>query len=504
MIATRGRRLSKARVALALVVTAGAGYVSVDRVAGAIGDDHEPTTAVTHGSWFAPYVDVTIEPGTPFEDPAVAPVDDVVLSFVVADPEQPCRPSWGAAYSLDEAATHLELDRRIERVRLRGGDVVVSFGGAANDELAVACDDVDALTDAYADVVERYDLTAVDLDVEGAALADAAADGRRAEALAAVQAERDLEVWLTLPSDPRGLPTDAVATLEATLAGGVDLAGVNLMTMDFGESRDPSQSMVEATTAALDAAHGQLGIAYGEAGTPLGDAEVWARLGATPMLGQNDTPADRFELGDAEALVDLARDRGLGRLSVWSLNRDQPCGPNATGAASPLCSGTDAAAGAFTTTFAEVGGRVDGHEPTPVDPLVGGRATAVVDDPATSPHPIWEGDEAYVAGERTVWHRNVYEAKWWNEGQMPDAPVSDEWETPWRLVGPVLPGDHPPVVELLPEGTHPAWEPGVVYHAGDLVQLDGIGYRARWWTQGEAPDADARDAHAHGWEVLSD
>jgi chitinase len=33
-------------------------------------------------------------------------------------------------------------------------------------------------------------------------------------------------------------------------------------------------------------------------------------------------------------------------------------------------------------------------------------AAGTVDDPATSPYPIWNSESAYVADERVVWHRN--------------------------------------------------------------------------------------------------
>jgi chitinase len=367
------------------------------------------------------------------------------------------------------------------------------------------CAAVDDLAEAAGDVVDRYDLSAVDLDSEGGALADAEANARRAEAIAAVQAERadaghPLEVWLTLPVDPTGLPDDAVDVVDATLAGGVDLTGVNVMTMDYGESRTAGQSMLDASVAALDAGHAQLAAAYDRAGFDLSDTEVWARLGATPMLGQNDTPDDHFSLADAEGLVAAAQERGLGRLSVWSLNRDLPCGPNDTGVASALCSGTDEAPGAFTQAFAVVDGRVStGTSEAPAAST--GRDVTVEDDPATSPYGIWDDGAGYAEGDRVVWHHNVYEAKWWNQSLAPDLPVADAWETPWRLLGPVLPGDHPIEPDLLPEGTHPAWAPGVVYHAGDVVQLDGVAYEARWWTSGDAPDAELVDPFSSPWEA---
>ena len=124
-------------------------------------------------AWFAPYIDTTLTPLHAFEDPEVTAADSIALGFVVARPgtdSASCTPTWGGAYDLDEAATAIDLDRRIARYRGRGGKVVVSFGGAANEELAVACRDGDALAQAYRDVIDRYDSTTIDLDIEGAAL----------------------------------------------------------------------------------------------------------------------------------------------------------------------------------------------------------------------------------------------------------------------------------------------------------------------------------------------
>lgn len=193
-------------------------------------------------SVFAGYVDVTATPTYQFEAPADSPQSNVILAFIVAGKENPCEPTWGTYYSMDAAATQLDLDRRIAQLRSIGGDVSVSFGGQINDELAVVCRNVDALTDAYASVVDRYTLSSIDLDIEGPALADIAALERRAQAIAALQAEavaggRELQVWLTLPVATQGLTAEGVAAVEATLAGGVDIAGVNGMTMNFGAPR---------------------------------------------------------------------------------------------------------------------------------------------------------------------------------------------------------------------------------------------------------------------------
>lgn len=141
-------------------------------------------------SWSVPYVDVTLTPTYQFQNPQSNPSRDVALAFVVADPEDPCRPSWGGAYSLAEAADDLELDRRIEQLRSAGGDAMISFGGLSNSELALACTDPAALTDAYRAVIDRYDAAVIDLDLEGTALSDTASIERRAAAIAEIQQEK--------------------------------------------------------------------------------------------------------------------------------------------------------------------------------------------------------------------------------------------------------------------------------------------------------------------------
>jgi chitinase len=94
-----------------------------------------------------------------------------------------------------------------------------------------------------------------------------------------------------------------------------------------------------------------------------------------------------------------------------------------------------------------------------------------------------------------TWHHNVFEAKWFSQGQMPDAPVAHEWSTPWLLLGPVLPGDKPATVPKLPPGIYPAWSPKKTYLEGSRVEVDGIAYVAKWWTHGTPPVAHPQAAY---------
>lgn len=496
------RRLSWSRLGLLLVIVAavtGGAFVSVTDAVG--------RTDIATVSWSVPYVDVTLTPTFQFQDPAANPARTVALAFVVAAPGDACAPSWGTYYSLAEAGTDLELDRRIDQLRSAGGDVMISFGGQANDELAVACTDTRALTGAYRDVVERYDLSAIDLDVEGAAIADQLAAARRAEALATLQRERaaagsPLAVWLTLPVAPGGLTADAVDLVRTTLAGGVELTGVNVMTMNYGASRPATQSMMPATEQALRATTAQVKALYEEQGTRLSDAQAWSRVGATPMIGQNDVEGEVFTLADAEELTAFARDMGLGRVSLWSLNRDTGCSASFADVAvqSNSCSGVEQEA----LAFAEVFGNLDGDGPAVrVSNVVREPARRpVVDDPATSPYPIWRAEGQYPAGYKVVWHGEVYQARWYSAGMDPSVPAPTGTESPWALLGAVTRKEVAPAPVPTVDDVSDVWDPEVLYQRGARVLLDGLPYEARWASRGAAPGTLFPIGPDEAWEPL--
>ena len=458
-------------------------------------------------SWSVPYVDVTLTPTYQFQNPQSNPARDIALAFVVADPDEPCDPSWGGAYSLDDAARDLELDRRITQLRAAGGDIMVSFGGQANSELAFVCTDDADLASAYRSVVERYDLHAIDLDIENADIADTPSIERRARAVATVQAERaaagdELDVWLTLPASRSGLTADGVALVTATIDGGVDLTGVNLMTMNFGSADEPTSDMLAATKAALEAAVGQVADIYRGQGVALADSERWTKLGATPMIGQNDVIGEVFTLDDAKGLADFAMAKGLGRVSTWSLNRDAPCSASFADVMvlSNTCSSVAQEPLDFANVFTVLPGRAaslpQGDAVTVID------RPQVADDPATSPYPIWRPEAQYPGSYKVVRRGMVYEAKWYNQGAEPGSTTGNPWDSPWSLIGPVQPDDVPFAPTTLAPGTHPEWSPLPLYSRGEMVLFDGLPYEARWPNQGEPPSLLFPVGPDSAWEPI--
>jgi chitinase len=483
-------RLSWLRLGILVLVLAGLG------AGGTFAVVHLRNTAgPTAKSWAVPYVDVTLTPTFEFQDPEANPANNVALAFVVADPKDGCAPSWGGAYSPDEAAASLELDRRIDQLRSSGGNVMLSVGGLNNAELAVACTDQSRLTDAYRQLVRRYDVATLDLDIEGTAVADQASLQRRALALQTLQAEgttagHPLAVWLTLPVAPEGLTADGLEAVRTTLAGGVSLRGVNVMTMDFGSDQGTSPDMLALTTRALESTHQQLSDLYLRLGVQLTSPQVWSRIGATPMIGQNDVDAERFTVEDARGLASFAVDKGLGRVSMWSLNRDAPCRGTFANVVvhSNTCSGVAQEALAFSSVFAGLPGAAvgtSGREAVTIptqDPAA--------DDPLTSPYPVWRLSAQYVGGYKVVWHGVVYEAKWATQGADPSATGDASTPTPWSVIGPVGPTETAPRPSPAVTGVTAAWNPATVYAHGDKVLFDKLPYEARWSNKGDAPSAE--------------
>jgi cellulose synthase/poly-beta-1,6-N-acetylglucosamine synthase-like glycosyltransferase/chitodextrinase len=490
------RRLSAPRVLLALVLLAGAGY------GGYLGVKTRLLTPVTAArqTWFAPYVDVTLTPTYQFQSTAADPAQQSVLGFVVAGSATDCTPSWGGAYTLAAAGQQLSVGARIAQLQQEGAQAIVSFGGQASTSLDVACPTTAALTSAYQSVISAYHLTTIDLDIEGAALNNAAATERRAQAIASLErSDPRLKVWLTLPVEPSGLQDNALSVISSMLREHVSLAGVNVMTMDFTTPPAAGRTMAQSAEAALNASYGQLASLYPQYGIHLRPQQIWQRLGATVMIGQNDIQGENFTVSDARSLVSFAGRNHLGRVSLWSVNRDSQCGSSfpETGVLSTTCSGTAQSNLEFSQIFGQLTGSAV------VSSSAGDVQPAVADtNPADAPYPQWSAGADYPLGYKVVENGQIYQAKWYNSGDDPSAQVQDAWQTPWELIGPVLPGDHSPAIARPPAGTYPAWSVGTQYQAGQDVLYQGLPYQAKWVNQGVSPATQSTDPSGSPWKAM--
>ncbi|SNX60493.1 chitinase (glycosyl hydrolase family 18) [Streptomyces sp. TLI_55] len=300
-----------------------------------------PGTGTTTDAGFAPYVDTSLYPAFDLVASATATgVKDYNLAFVTDGGG--CTPKWGGVTDLASDA----VAAQIGALRAKGGDVRVSFGGAAGSELATTCSSADALAAAYGKVVDAYDLTKVDFDVEGGALPNTTANTNRAKAIAKLQAQHpDLDVSFTLPVMPEGLTQDGVNLLSNAKSNGVAIDTVNIMAMDYGPaySGDMGTYAEQAATATQAQVKSVLG---------LSDAAAWKAVAVTPMIGVNDVTSEIFKVEDAGQLVNFAKSKGLGWLSMWSATRDKQCSGGAKNYADATCSSIVQDEHAFSKTFA--------------------------------------------------------------------------------------------------------------------------------------------------------
>jgi chitinase len=233
-----------------------------------------------------------------------AGLNGATLAFVLADGS--CKATRDIQDNLGD----------VNAFRSAGGLVKASFGGASGDYLDAKCGSAGALAGAIGAFIDETGITDLDFDVEQGPVMTTSMNKKRGQALKQLQDQRQVKVSFTLPVDPSGLPDNALDVVRQAVNAGVSVSHVNLMVMDYGISG----SMGGYAKQSLNGTHAQLlGVVPG-----LDDAGAWRMLGATPMIGQNDSQNEVFTLGDAQSLLGFAQQKGLGLVSFWAIQRDQP------------------------------------------------------------------------------------------------------------------------------------------------------------------------------------
>ena len=207
-------------------------------------------------------------------------------------------------------------DEEILKIRKNGGDVIMSFGGAGIRELATDIFDITKLQEAYQSVIDRFNLTWIDMDIEGYTLLDHAVNNRRNQALVALQkANPHLKLSYCLLGGPNGLLDNEILLLKDAVKQGVRIDVVNVMTMNYDQGlvehgdTKMGEYIIETTKGAKRQLE-ELGL-------------LNTTIGITPMIGINDEPGEIFNLADAKKILDFAKETDWVTLvSIWSLNRD--------------------------------------------------------------------------------------------------------------------------------------------------------------------------------------
>lgn len=311
-----------------------------------------------------------------------------VIAFIIGDASS-CTAMWGNGRTLAQGPHGtVSIFDEINLLRSLNGDVVASLGGAIGPELAITSgclgsDAVSKLKAAYDSVIDTYQLTHIDFDIEGGAISSSyrsTAWANRFQALQKIQAERpNLEIWWTLAILPNdGLTADGMNFLADLMKSGVRFDRFNVMTMDYGTWYSGGKTMHQCEQECIDALVKQMlstaqsqGLAsqYGWSSV----ADVYPVVGSTPMIGQNDQQSEHYLLSDAQSSLAIWQStKPIGMISQWSMNRDLPCSDYA---ASPICSGSNFQTVAYEYaaifgkyTSSDTGGGGGGSAPTTAAP----------------------------------------------------------------------------------------------------------------------------------------
>jgi chitinase len=276
---------------------------------------------------FAPYIDMSLYTSQNLAAiQAVSGIRTLTLAFVLDAGNG--QVGWGGIGSIgnDTLPNGSSVRAQIDAVRAAGGDVIISFGGANGVEPALTAPNAAVLQARYQSVIDRYQVTSLDFDIEGGAVANQASLTLRDQALIGLKAANPgLRISFTLPVLPTGLDHNGLNVLATARRDGLVPDVVNIMAMDYGPAVDNGGQMgANAISAALHTIDQMrfLGID--------------SKLGITPMIGVNDVAGEVFTLDDARALVAFAKDNpAIERLSMWSVSRD-----NGSTAGSPWASPT--------------------------------------------------------------------------------------------------------------------------------------------------------------------
>jgi hypothetical protein len=249
------------------------------------------------------------------------------LAFLETLGRRSCTLGWNGDRSrtIDTA----EYVDDIAALRALGGDVIPSFGGWSADqggtEIGDSCASVKDIAHAYEAVVKTYDVTRLDMDIEGRSLTRTDGIDRRNKAIARLQAwasanGRTLQIQFTLPTSAAGLETSGVAVLQNAIDNGVRVDVVNPMVFDYYDYDGVTTDMGAAAVSASKGLHAQLATLYPSKTS----AQRWAMQGATIMNGVDDYPkqTEVTTVADARQLRNFATRKGMSTLAMWAIQRD--------------------------------------------------------------------------------------------------------------------------------------------------------------------------------------
>src|SRR2546426_10450774 len=202
------------------------------------------------------------------------------LAFLETLSKTSCTLAWNGVASQTVPSGRYLSD--IASLRALGGDVTPSFGGWSADqggtEIGDSCKDVNSIVAAYQQVITTYDVTRLDMDIEGRSLTRTDGIDRRNKAIKLLQdwaagQGRTLQISYTLPTSATGLEASGKFVLENAKANNVRIDIVQPMVFDYYD-----RVTTDMGTAAINAVTG-LRTYLGALLPGKTDAQYWSMIG---------------------------------------------------------------------------------------------------------------------------------------------------------------------------------------------------------------------------------
>lgn len=191
----------------------------------------------------------------------------------------------------------------------------------------------------------------IDFDIEGQAQNDETGNAVLAKTLANMKKkDNSWNFSITLPVLPTGLTSVGYNVMDKFTKvyknAGIsykDLPVTNLMLMDYGnpiyeEAIRQGKTNFDLAKEAVDNTRDNIAksIMNNYKVSDLLKKDIYKLIGATPMIGVNDTVSGVFTLEDAKELYNWAQNVRLAYLSMWSVNDDRGKNANGVGVAKSL------------------------------------------------------------------------------------------------------------------------------------------------------------------------
>jgi chitinase len=436
----------------------------------------------------APKTHASVDPAVYGAAPYVMPIDNnppnlstvmsqsgvkaFTLAFILAE-NSGCTPAWDGTA---DVGSDSQVAGIINTIRSAGGDVVASVGGYGGTKLGQVCGSADATAAAYQKVISKYSLKAIDFDLEEPEYENTAAINNELGAAKILQANNPgLVVQITTAGTTSGTGYFGQNVLNTAKSIGFTPTNFTIMPFDGGFNGASSQ------VSALQAFNTMLMNTFS-----WDSATAYNHEGFSGMNGRSDS-GEMFTLADFNTILNFAQSNHMSKFTFWSVNRDRQCSPpDNNGTTSGTCSSTPQNDWDFSRVIAKFSGVTP---PPPNTPPPGATATPTSGTGNTGSCAgvaAYSSSAVYTNGMQVVYNNQLWQAKWWTQGETPSTGGSGVW----TLVGSC--GGSGSATATPGSGSGQcagvaAYSSSAVYTNGMKVVYNNQLWQAKWWTQGEAP-----------------